>query len=87
MLIKKYGSVEGVIAALDELTPARRKLIEDGMEMLLLSKELAEIHCTIDVNDRIEDLEIPVYDKEKRELIEEQGYSMIVRQANSLFNS
>ena len=39
-----------------------RKKIEEDMDMLLLSRKLAEIHCAIDMNDSIEDLEIPVYD-------------------------
>ncbi len=84
-LIKQYGTVEGVIEALDELTPARRKRIEEGMDMLLLSKKLAEIHCDLEVNDPIEALEIPVYDELVRNLMAQQGYSMIVRQAESLF--
>ena len=84
-LIKQYGSVEGVIAALDELTPARRKRIEEGMDMLLLSRKLAEIHCDIEMNDPIENMEIPIYDQLKRDQIEQQGYSLIIRQADSLF--
>ena len=85
LLIKKYGSVEGVIEALDELTPARRKLIEEAMDMLLLSRKLAEIHCDVDMSDTIENMEIPIYDQQKRDCIEREGYSMIVRQADSLF--
>lgn len=84
-LIKQYGTVEGVIEAIDELTPARRKRIEEGMEMLRLSRQLAEIHCNLELNDPIDTLEIPVYDASVRSLMEQQGYSMIVRQADSLF--
>ncbi len=84
-LIKEYGSVEGVIQSLHELTPAIRKKIEEEMDMLLLSKKLAEIHCEVEMKGSIEDLEIPVYDSEVRELITNEGYSMIVRQADSLF--
>lgn len=84
-LIKEYGSVEGVIQSLHELTPAIRKKIELEMDMLLLSKKLAEIHCELKMDDTIETLEIPVYDGVLRELIDKEGYSMIVRQADSLF--
>jgi len=84
-LIKEYGSVEGVIHSLDELTPAIRKKIEQEMDMLLLSKKLAEIHCELKMDDTIETLKIPVYDGVVRELIDREGYSMIVRQADSLF--
>ena len=84
-LIKQYGTVEGVIDALDELTPARRKRIEEGMDMLLLSKKLAKIHCDLKLDDPIEELEIPSYDHNVRELIAGEGYSLIVRQADSLY--
>jgi len=84
-LIKEYGSVEGVIESLHELTPAIRKKIETEMDMLLLSKKLAEIHCELKMDDTIETLQIPVYDENLRELIDREGYSMIVRQADSLF--
>ncbi|HJF30554.1 MAG TPA: 5'-3' exonuclease [Sporosarcina psychrophila] len=84
-LIKEYGSVESVIQSLHELTPAIRKKIEQEMDMLLLSRKLAEIHCELEMNDSIETLKIPVYDGVVRELIDREGYSMIVRQADSLF--
>lgn len=83
-LIKEYGSVAGVIEALHELTPGIRKKIEEDMEMLHLSRKLAEIHCEIDMNDSIEDLKIPPYDDKVRDIIEQEGYSMITRQAKSL---
>lgn len=85
-LLKQYGSIEGVLAALDELTPVRRKRIEEGMEMLHLSRKLAEIHCDLKVSDKIEDLTLPVYDVEKRSLFEKEGYTMIMRHADSLFS-
>jgi len=85
-LIKEYGSVEGVIEALHELTPAMRKKIEEDIDMLHLSRKLAEIHCEIDMTDSIEDLRIPPYDDKVRELMEREGYSMIIRQADSLVN-
>lgn len=84
-LIKEHGTVEGVINALHELTPAIRKKIEEEMDMLLLSKKLAEIHCELDMRGSIEELEIPIYDNVVRELITKEGYSMIVKQADSLF--
>lgn len=85
-LLKQYGSIEGVIGALDELTPARRKRIEEGMEMLHLSRKLAEIHCDVEMNDPIELMAIPKFDQSTRSQIEQLGYSMIVRQADSLYS-
>lgn len=85
-LIQQYGSIEGVLAAIDELTPARRKRIEEGMDMLLLSRKLAEIHCNLDVKSELEEMIPPVYNEETRVELEQLGYSLVVRQANSLFN-
>jgi 5'-3' exonuclease len=85
-LIKQYGSIEGILEALDELTPARRKRIEEGIDMLHLSRKLAEIHCDLDVSCQIEDLTLPIYDTEKRSLFEKEGYTMIMRHADSLFS-
>lgn len=84
-LIKKYGSVDGVLAALDELTPTQQKRIEENKELLHISRQLAEIHCDIDVNSTLEELDLPVIDADKKEIMRQHGYSMIVRQADSLF--
>ncbi len=84
MFIKKYGSVDGVLGALDELTPARRKRVEEGMEMLKLSRKLAEIHCHLDVDTSLEEITIPAYDEQTEQTLEQQGYSLVIRHANSL---
>ncbi|WP_432360320.1 5'-3' exonuclease [Sporosarcina sp. UB5] len=83
-LVKEYGTVESVLESLNELTPGMRKKIETDMEMLHLSKQLAQIHCEIEFNDPLEQLSLPDYSV-VREQLEEKGYSMIVRQLNSLF--
>lgn len=83
-LIQQYGSVDGVLAALDELTPARRKRIEESMDLLHVSRQLAEIHCDLDLSCAIDELNLPVFDQQKKELLSEQSYSMIVRQLDSL---
>lgn len=85
-LIKEYESVEGVLQALHELTPAMRKKIETDLDMLQLSRQLAEINCSLEMNDPIEDLLIPVYDERLRERIEQEGYSLVVKQADALFS-
>lgn len=86
-LIKKYGSVEGVLKALDELTPARRKRIEEGMEMLKVSRKLAEIHCDVDVDSSLTNMAIPLYDEQVEHTLETLGYSLVIRHAHSLLNS
>lgn len=83
-LIQAYGSVEGVIAALHELTPGTRKKIEADLEMLHLSKQLATIHCDIAVPSELTALQVPTFDEWVQQQLEEQGYSLVVRQALSL---
>ncbi len=46
-LIQEYESVEGVLANLDSLTKGVRTKIEADLEMLHLSRALAEIHCEV----------------------------------------
>ena len=84
-LIKEHETVEKVIEALDSLAPAMRKKIETDMDMLLLSKTLAQIHCDIKFTDVLEDLRVPKFDATMRDLFERNEYSMIVRQMDSLF--
>jgi 5'-3' exonuclease len=83
-LVKEYGTVENVIESLTELAPGMRKKIEADMDMLLLSKQLAQIHCELDFDEPLDQLSLPDF-AGVREHLEEKGYSMVVRQLNSLF--
>lgn len=84
-LIKEYGSVEGVLASLQELAPGTRNKIQTDLEMLHLSKELAKINCDIKIEDSFEQLGIPVYDERIRELIQQEEYSLVAKLADKLF--
>lgn len=84
-LIKQYGSVEGVLESLDELTPARRKRIEEGRDMLNVSRELAEIHCDVQLETSLDQMTIPVYDEQVKRTLEQLDYSLVIRHANALF--
>ncbi|KJD44206.1 5'-3' exonuclease, partial [Paenibacillus terrae] len=48
-LVQEYDSIEGILENLDQLTPAVRKKIESDLDMLHLSRKLAEIHCGVPV--------------------------------------
>ncbi|MEN1985431.1 MULTISPECIES: 5'-3' exonuclease [Paenibacillus] len=48
-LVQEYGSIEGILDNLDQLTPSVRKKIENDLDMLHLSRRLAEIHCEVPV--------------------------------------
>ncbi|GKV67324.1 5'-3' exonuclease [Sporosarcina sp. NCCP-2331] len=79
-LIQQYGSVDGVLAAKEELAAGVRKKIETDEEMLMLSIELAEIHCELTLDDPLDQLTIPAFTEETARLMEQQGYSLIARQ-------
>lgn len=79
-LIREYGSVDGVLAAKDELTKSLQTKIEAEEEMLMLSRRLAEIHCELTLDDPLEQLAIPAFTEADAQLMEQQGYSLIARQ-------
>jgi DNA polymerase I len=49
-LIAQYGSLEEVIAHVDELTPARRKNIQEHAEQALQSKQLATMRRDLEID-------------------------------------
>ncbi|KYH14499.1 5'-3' exonuclease [Staphylococcus kloosii] len=49
-LIQQYGSVENVIAAIDELTAGQQKKINADLANLKISKTLAQIHTEVPLN-------------------------------------
>ncbi|WNS77605.1 5'-3' exonuclease H3TH domain-containing protein [Bacillus sp. DTU_2020_1000418_1_SI_GHA_SEK_038] len=48
-LLQQFGHIEGVLENLDQLTKAQRTKIEQDLEMLHLSRQLAEIKCDVPV--------------------------------------
>jgi DNA polymerase-1 len=55
-LIAKYGSLEEVIAHADELTPARRRNIQEHAEQARVSKELATMRRDLELDHEPADL-------------------------------
>jgi DNA polymerase I len=49
-LVQKYGSLEGVLEHVDELTPARAKAIREHAEQARNSKELATMRRDLDID-------------------------------------
>ncbi|MEK4090869.1 MULTISPECIES: 5'-3' exonuclease [unclassified Viridibacillus] len=84
-LIQKYGTVDGVLAAIDELKPAQRSKITEYEEMLRLSHQLAKIHTEVPIHATIDDLSLPSLTQEKLDQLTMDGYSLISRHAKSLF--
>lgn len=82
-LIKEFGTVDGVLAAKEQLTPAIRKKIAEHEEMLHLSRELAAIHCDLELRDPLEELELPPFDAAFFDEMTKRDYSLIARHAKS----
>ncbi|AOZ94613.1 5'-3' exonuclease [Paenibacillus crassostreae] len=53
-LVQEYGSIEGILDNLDCLSTSVRTKIENDLDMLHLSRKLAEIHCSVPVECSIE---------------------------------
>lgn len=84
-LIQKYKDVEGVLAAIDELTPGQRTKIDADREILRISLELARIKTDLDIEAVIEDLALPQWDATTKNTLLAQEYSLVVRHVTSLF--
>ncbi|HEX9733885.1 MAG TPA: DNA polymerase I [Thermoanaerobaculia bacterium] len=57
-LLAGFGSLDGVLARLDELPPRQRSLLEEHRESALLSRELAAIDRHVPLDVALADLEI-----------------------------
>jgi 5'-3' exonuclease len=53
-LIQQYDSIDGILENLSKLTPSQQKKIETDLDMLHLSRKLAEIHCEVPLTISIE---------------------------------
>jgi 5'-3' exonuclease len=53
-LISEYEHIEGVLENLHLLSPSHKKKIENDLDMLHLSRELAEIHCEVPLDFNID---------------------------------
>lgn len=54
-LLQEYEHVEGIISNLDKLSKANKTKIEQDLEMLHLSRKLAEIKCDVPVRCSLEE--------------------------------
>lgn len=86
-LIQTYHTVEGVIAAVDELKKSQSTKITEHLEMLKLSHKLATIHCDAPIAANFNDLLIPSLNEEVLKNLNDRGLRLIVRHAQSLNKS
>ncbi|MEG0260004.1 MAG: 5'-3' exonuclease [Lysinibacillus sp.] len=84
-LIQNYGSIEAVIASLDELKPGQRSKITENVEMLKLSHALATIQTDVPIEAELSSLILSNYENTTIKAIEDQGFSLVAKQARSLY--
>lgn len=80
-LIKKHNSVDGVLQALATLTPAQQRKIEADKDMLVISQQLAEIHCDAQIDVALTALTLPTYEGVTEQLMQD-GFSLLARHIN-----
>lgn len=85
-LIQMYGSIDNVISSLEELKPGQRTKIKDNLDMLKLSHELATIQTNIPIEADFAQLVVPNYEHQTIKAIEERGFTLIAKQARSLYS-
>lgn len=85
-LIQTYGAIENVLASIDELKPGQRTKIQDNVDMLKLSHELATIHTGVAIEADLSNLVIQDYEHQTFKSLEEQGFTLISKQARSLYS-
>jgi 5'-3' exonuclease len=54
-LLREYGSVDGILANLDQLSPSLRRKIEADLDMLHLSRRLATLDCAAPIGLKLAD--------------------------------
>lgn len=54
-LLQQFGSIEGILENVENLTKAQKTKIEEDLEMLHLSRKLARIHCEVPIDCSLED--------------------------------
>ncbi len=64
-LIAQYGSVEGLLDRVDELTGKQKENVEAHRDQALLSKELVTIHLNVPLDLALDDLAVKKRDDEK----------------------
>jgi DNA polymerase-1 len=69
-LIQKYGSLEEVVAHADELTPARKRNIQEHAEQARLSKELATMRRDLDLGSGSDPAELVLQPPDRSQLKE-----------------
>jgi len=84
-LVAQYGSLEGVLEHVDELTPARAKAVREHADQALQSKELATMRRDLDLDCAPESLVLAPPDRSKlKEMFRQFEFRNLLRRVDEL---
>lgn len=76
-LLIQYESIEGILENVHALTKTQRAKIEEAVDMLHLSRKLAEIKCDVPVSCSLEEAHF-IYDREKvKQMAMDHGFKTL----------
>jgi 5'-3' exonuclease len=82
-LLQEYEHIEGILANLENLSKSNRIKIEQDLDMLHLSRTLAEIKCDVPVNCSLEEAVLKI----KKEKVSHKITELELRGLHSLISS
>lgn len=83
-LLKQYDSIEGILENLVSLPKGVRTKIEADLEMLHLSRELAEINCNVPLDVCVEDCLFAMNEKNVVEMFEKLEFNRLLKDQSFL---
>ncbi|WP_347318931.1 5'-3' exonuclease H3TH domain-containing protein [Rossellomorea sp. RS05] len=78
-LIQEHGDIEGILQNLSSLTPSQKKKIEADLDMLHLSRKLAEIHCQVPLDVKLSECVWNQVSSEHLDVVEEMELKVLRR--------
>lgn len=83
-LLKEYQSISGILENLASLSKGIRTKIETELDMLHLSRKLAEIHCEVPVEIVLEECVRNIDEKKVTEMFEELEFHRLLKDKSFL---
>ncbi|MRG85842.1 5'-3' exonuclease [Salinibacillus xinjiangensis] len=86
-LIKQYNTIDGILENMDELSKGIKKKIEENLDMLHLSRDLAKIHCEVPVSCELEQAAWSLNHSKVSEKFEELEFKNLINQVKKVAKS
>lgn len=78
-LLQEYGTIDEILENLNNLSKGIKKKIEENIEMLHLSRNLAKIHCEVPVSCSLDDATWNINDEKVSSVLKELEFKNISR--------